>query len=329
MARPIALRGSAGLHLRALPVARSPRRTGAALDSPRWPRTAGRSGEAARPTRAVLCLRHRARRPLASALPRPTARLARLAACRLEPGRLEPDDRRRRPPVSGRAVRASHVAELARHARGSASASRSCARVGRGGEAAVGQPVDAAASAPAARRSGTGRRRRRGSSASPGSPRRPPAPRSTISRTSTGTSVAERGAQLGQRRRVRRAALPVQELYFHLIEQPTGLVSGLATGRPASTSSSAARSQLRVQRRVAVVGVRRAAVDDARRVGDEHVRRRLRAPGARDLLRLVVAGRARRTRPRRRAPSSPRASRAGSLTASLALICRKRTPRSA
>ena len=33
-----------------------------------------------------------------------------------------------------------------------------------------------------------------------------------------------------------------EELYCHLIEQPTGLVCGFATGRPASTSSNAARS---------------------------------------------------------------------------------------
>ena len=56
-------------------------------------------------------------------------------------------------------------------------------------------------------------------------------------------ALAERGAQLRERRRMRRAAVPEQKLYFHLIEQPTGFVSGFATGRPASTSSSAARSQ--------------------------------------------------------------------------------------
>ncbi len=56
-------------------------------------------------------------------------------------------------------------------------------------------------------------------------------------------ALAERRAQLRERRRMRRAALPEQKLYFHLIEQPTGFVSGFATGRPASTSSSAARSQ--------------------------------------------------------------------------------------
>ena len=56
-------------------------------------------------------------------------------------------------------------------------------------------------------------------------------------------ALAERRPQVRERRRVRRAALPEEQLYFHLIEQPTGFVCGLATGRWARTSSSASRSQ--------------------------------------------------------------------------------------
>ena len=129
---------------------------------------------------------------------------------------------------------------------------------------------------------------------------------STISRTSIG-DAARPGSRAGrQRRRVRRAALPEQELYFHLIEQPTGVRLRLRD-RAAGEHVVQRRAQpRRVQRRVAVVGVRRAAVDDA-------ARRRSRtrpawscAPHARatscDSSKQV---RRRRTRPRRRAPSSP------------------------
>ena len=62
------------------------------------------------------------------------------------------------------------------------------AGIRRGGEAAVGEPVDAAAQATAGRRSGTGPRRRRGSSASPGSPRPTACSSVSISRTAIGTS---------------------------------------------------------------------------------------------------------------------------------------------
>ena len=116
------------------------------------------------------------------------------------------------------------------------------ARIGRGGEAAVGEPVDAAAQRPAGRRSGTGPAP---STRIVGEPGKPLGRRLLLGLDlahGDRDAGAERRAQLGERLRVRRAAVPVQERYFHLTEQPTGFVSGLATGRPASTSSSASRS---------------------------------------------------------------------------------------
>ena len=187
--------------------------------------------------------------------------------------------------------------------------------------------------ATAAPRSGTGRRRRRGSWASPGS-----APRD---RLGLGRDLTQNDHLLTttQRRPAGRASASGYEGHPSPSREdlpPLGSSSrrasspGCATGRPASTSCERRPQPLGALRRVAEVGVGRAAVREPGR------RRRRRHPAwssRRTRARPAAtrrAGRASANSPApRRAPASPPASHADSASASLRLIWSTRTPRSA
>src|SRR5262249_46280062 len=127
----------------------------------------------------------------------------------------------------------------------------------------------------------------------------------------------------------RRAPLPPQQLYArHLIEQPTGLVSGRETARPARTSSSASRSH-------------EAFSDGSPWSASGAPRYTTDPPATTHTSGVVFAPDARATSSvssyRYGPANSPASTRAriasresrGYLTASLALTCSTRTPRSA